>query len=85
MGAISTFAQRRSFEAAAPGPGQPITQMDADLVVGVFSASRTGDDGYLMVVDSRVATGQGSTAILHSVLCCRYLDLWCKIEWDGTK
>ena len=46
--------------ARPPGAGLPVTAMSSDLLVGVFSASDTGDTGYLMVVDTRAAMTMGA-------------------------
>eukprot|EP01050_Picozoa_sp_SAG11_P009844 SAG11_NODE_956_length_6395_cov_2.617853_1_plen_1113_part_00 len=42
-----------------PAPELPVSGMDADLLVGVFSSSSMGDSGFLMVTDTRVAMGIG--------------------------
>eukprot|EP01052_Picozoa_sp_SAG31_P003854 SAG31_NODE_152_length_22216_cov_16.550029_15_plen_1048_part_00 len=42
-----------------PAPELPVITMDVDLLVGVFSSSNTGDSGFLMVTDTRVAMGIG--------------------------
>lgn len=43
-----------------PGPGLPVIAMDTELAVGVFSDARDSEDGYLMVVDCRVALAAGT-------------------------
>jgi hypothetical protein len=42
-----------------PAPELPVTAMDTELLVGVFSSSSSGNSGFLMVIDTRVAMGIG--------------------------